>query len=238
METEGPVLTMLDVMGIQDFIFSTNKLKDAIGGSRIVELATSKEESGWLESWEKEKNVIVAAGGNARLEFDSMESAKAFATTYSRKILDDAPGLEVAITHQKLTSYPETLIKLDLEIQKAKLAHRPSVPLLGLGVTATCRATGLPATDFSDDDPPQPIARRVKLRRDQAQQEKRWNKFLENKKCPEGYGYIFPLKFDDLGRSFGDTSTIGVVHIDANGLGLRFKTWLKTQHQNNRRYRE
>jgi hypothetical protein len=231
METVGPVLTMLDVMGIQDFIFSTNKLKDAIGGSRIVELATSTEDSGWLECWET--NVIVPAGGNARLEFDSMESAKAFATTYSRKILDDAPGLEVAIAHQKLTSYPETLIKLELEIQKAKLAHRPSVPLMGLGVTATCRATGLPATNLSDDDPPQPIARRVKLRRDQAQRETRWNKFLENKKRLEAYNYVFPLEFDDLGRSFGDTSMIGVVHIDANGLGLRFKTWLETQQQNN-----
>jgi hypothetical protein len=40
------------------------------------------------------------------------------------------------------------------------------------------------------------------------------------------------MELDDLGRTMGDTSLIGVVHVDGNGVGAKIKDWLQQQDEN------
>jgi hypothetical protein len=103
------------------------------------------------------------------------------------------------------------------------------VPLLGLGVTASCRETRGPATDFDADG--QPIAAGIAARR-KSELLDRWNDLLPPNAASfsTGGGPVkrlrFPLELDDMGRSRDDRSLIGIVHIDGNGIGRRIADWL------------
>ncbi|MFN6069956.1 MAG: hypothetical protein ACK45T_22935, partial [Pseudanabaena sp.] len=100
--------------------------------------------------------VVYAGGGNAVVLFkasDEYDYPKQFARGLSKRVLKDAPGINLVVAHsQKFTwSYSSnSLCKriqnlIENEITQAKRERVPSSPLLGLGVTADCRSTRLVA---------------------------------------------------------------------------------------------
>ncbi len=217
-----PVLTAIDVLGVQRFIFLSNRLKDIVVGSWLVHWCTSPKGALKVD----EKNIILASGGNAILEFENLESAKSFTSEYTRALHEKAPGLQVVLVHHEYSpgELASTLSNLQEKLARAKMAPSISAPLLGLSVTATCRETGLPASGFDPDDPNILLSREILKRRNKIKEANlRWAKFL-----PEP-NFEFPLELDDLGRSLGDTSLIGVVHIDGNSVGNKIKEWLEEQ---------
>jgi len=222
-----PILTAIDVLGVQRFIFLSNRLKDIVAGSWLVHWSTSVQDgalSGALKG--NKQNIILASGGNAILEFEDLESAKNFASQYTKSLYKEAPGLEVILVHYEYSSggLATALIKLQKELAKAKIAPPVSAPLLGLSVTATCRETGLSANGFASDDFNAPLSREILKRREKMKEaNSRWAEFLQNPNLE------FPLELDDLGRSIGDTSLIGIVHIDGNGVGAKIQEWLENQ---------
>ena len=120
--------------------------------------------------------------------------------------------------------------EVQIKIENYKLERRPSVPILGLGVTATCRETRHPATRLDADA--RPIAPGVAVRRDTISgRRSRWLKYAPSRSSVQGrracVDFKFPLEIDDLGRSRGDTSLMGVVHIDGNGIGKKLQDWLR-----------
>jgi hypothetical protein len=111
------------------------------------------------------------------------------------------------------------------DIERAKFQRTPSSPLLGISVTASCRVTGLPAVGFDAKDLSTPLSRMVKRWRDKSVADKakdRWRDFL-----PDAGRFGFPVDLDDLGRTHGDTSLVGVVHVDGNGIGRLIADWLQ-----------
>jgi hypothetical protein len=50
----------------------------------------------------------------------------------------------------------------------------------------------------------------------------RWNAFLNQRER-----FALPPEIDDMGRTRGDTSLVGVIHIDGNGVGERITAWLR-----------
>ncbi|MCX9080546.1 MAG: hypothetical protein OIN84_21475, partial [Candidatus Methanoperedens sp.] len=72
-----PVLTAIDVLGVQRFIFSSNRLKDVVTGSYWVHWSTSRE--GALKDLVSREKILLAGGGNAIIEYDSIEKAREFA---------------------------------------------------------------------------------------------------------------------------------------------------------------
>ena len=232
-----PILTFVDTLGIQSFVFASNRLRDVVGGSELVHQATSRQ--GWVDELGYKAQVIVGAGGNLLLRFNDLEQAREFAAQYSRKMLDEAPGLDVALVHHEYTDgqLAKAIQEIQIKIENHKLERCPSVPLLGLGVTATCRETRQPAVDLDVEGAP--IANTVGIRRKANDQDQtRWLKFLpcDYQQFRKGKGGLvelaFPVELDDLGRSHGDTSLMGVVHIDGNGIGQKLKDWLKEQVKN------
>lgn len=232
-----PILTFIDTLGIQSFIFSSNRLKDVVGGSELVSQATSRQ--GWIKELGYQDNVIVGAGGNLLLQFEDKDQAKTFAARFSGKVLDEAPGLEVALVHHKYDAgqLAQAIQEIQIKIENHKLERCPSVPLLGLGVTAVCRESQRPAVTLDIEGVP--IAGEVAARRrDNYQNQERWLNFLpcNYKTFQLGKGapveLTFPLELDDLGRSYGDLSLMGVVHIDGNGIGQKLKSWLDDQVEN------
>ncbi|MGH8899547.1 MAG: Cas10/Cmr2 second palm domain-containing protein [Egibacteraceae bacterium] len=230
-----PVLVAVDLVAIQRFVFQSNRLKDAVGGSQIAEWATSTE---GLVGELAPGAALVGAGGNAILEFegtDAADAAKRFTARYTRRLLQEAPGLEAAVAHRSYErgDLAKALLALQVDLGCAKTELRASAPLLGLGVTAVCRETGRPAVDVVQEDEAWiPVSGTVKAARDRRDEaKKRWaRRFLEGLPLQDGVGRVeFPLELDDLGRTEHERSLLGVVHVDGNGIGATIGKWLR-QH--------
>lgn len=225
-----PVLTAIDILGIQSYIFASNRLRDVVGASYLVEWATSRDGGLRLEIENvPTPKVVVAAGGNAILWFDSIDAAKQFVLQYSRRLLDKAPGLDVTIAHQFYDhgKLARGLLALQVELAKAKLHRRPHVPQLGLSVMQPCAVTGLPASSNARQANNEWVSSRIAKIREAKTVEiaaSRWEPFLPPDVC--GRKACFPDVLDEMGRTRGDTSLIGVVHVDGNGIGKRIQRWL------------
>ncbi len=216
-----PVLTGIDVLGVQRYVFASNRLRDAVAASWIVHWATATD--GALNDSGGE--VLLASGGNAIIRFGDDARARDFAARYTRRLYEEAPGLEVVVVHRihAAGALAAALGRLQVDLARAKLDRVPSVPQLGLSVTATCRITGLPATGFDPQDATIPLSRMVLRWREQRVRERamaRWDALLA------GHArFAFPPEIDDMGRTRGDTSLVGVVHIDGNGIGQQITAW-------------
>ncbi len=219
------VLTGIDTLGVQRFIFASNRLRDIVSASWLVDRATS--ENGLLGE-SGAKKVLLAAGGNAILEFADLESARSFTTRYTRHIYDEAPGLEVVVAHHTFEEggLARALQELAVDLARAKLERLPSTPLLGCSVTQPCAITGLPAVGFDPQNRGVALSRSIlALRQGKIRRlaRERWQRFLPD----GGAEFAFPDEIDEMGRSRGEKSLIGVVHIDGNGVGERIRQWLR-----------
>ncbi len=223
-----PVLTAIDVLGVQRFVFMSNRLRDVVTGSYLVHWCTS--EKGALKGLISTQNILLAGGGNAIVETGSMEEARKLAARYIRRLHDEAPGLEVALVHKEYDdgSLARTLLDIQIELARTKTERFPSAPLLGLSVTASCSETGLPACGFDADEPTAPLSKEILSRRKKREEANRhWEAYLK------GWDeFAFPLELDHLGRTMGDTSLIGVVHVDGNSVGSKIKKWLMGKSEN------
>ncbi len=159
------ILTIIDVTGTQDYIFGTNRLRENIGASELVALATDS----WVKMFAA-RNVIFCGGGNAFLLFDNLDDAREFTKKFTKKLLLDAPNLEVVVKHEsfdensveefeiptdktddfgeaitKTVSRPMILTAVEntfIALNKKKMNRQVSAPLLGLAVSAQCISTG------------------------------------------------------------------------------------------------
>lgn len=250
------VVTILDITGIQAYIFGSNKLRDNIGASQLIEWATKKwlyetlnqaggaqitphsDDSFSTPAIDDEKvqaELIYAGGGNAIILFANMERAKFWATAYSRHLLQHAPRLGFAIVHSPPFAWkPESndLIQIidDLKnnaLLTTKQTAQTSVPLLGLGVTASCQSTGLPAVEYHKEASTyRPVSSEVKAKLTHDTQQyadKRFQKMFEPFAQLE---LKLPYDFDDLVGGEGqsrDQGYIAVVHADGNAMGQVFQ---------------
>lgn len=250
-------LVLVDTTGIQSYIFGSNRLRENVGASHLVYLATE----GWLRDRPaellgtdahnlREGNIIdelriekgldaellYAGGGNTLLLFRNDDNndtaAKRFTQNLSRKLLEEAPGLDVVAVRQPVNWDRSLAQALDVgfaEMKRRKAERERSQPLLGLGVTAACQSTGLvanwEAAEPGEAEQPLLVSAEVyaKWQNNIPAKVRLRNEFLAS--LPKTFD--FPSDFDDLGRSKGDFSYLAVVHADGNGMGKRMEALTK-----------
>ncbi len=285
------VLTMIDTAGIQDYIFGSNRLRENIGASYLVEQATrawvcdtlnrfeghnikdSKQNEDEANRIDRDRlieqdgqtsELIFAGGGNAAILFRSPDDAKDFAWKLSRQVLEEAPGLEIVIAHSEPFEWnphgeglsPEEDLRKQIDklrdgrlAEKKRTRQATPTPLLGLGVTAECEATGLVATQNSLDLEAEPrlVSREIMAKLEVTQKDKLDGK-IRNKakdrllrclrKADPNFNadqFEFSDNLNHLGRIGGEESYIAVVHIDGNSMGEVIKNYV-AQAKNNREY--
>jgi hypothetical protein len=258
------IVTVIDTTGIQPYIFGSNRLRENIGASYLVEQTTNdwvksvlrhifkqnvyvcepETEVKCIEQDNLDAELVYTGGGNAVILFKDKNDAVKFTKALSEKVLREAPGLKIVVAHSepfewgnKLSEIVDNLMK---KLEKNKREYNPSVPLLGLGVTANCLSTGFAAVDSSERysvPTSYPVSREIveKLRSVDSKREAPANKKLKEiifKGLQLG-DYEVPYDVDDLGRTEGQSSYMAIVHADGNGMGDRFK-----EHGKNKSDRE
>ncbi|MEG4517142.1 MULTISPECIES: Cas10/Cmr2 second palm domain-containing protein [unclassified Microcoleus] len=251
-------VTVIDTTGIQDYVFSSNRLRENIGASYLVSQATKEWAEKALLDLAKELNqkvhipkrnslqeihignedvaaeIVYAGGGNTVLLFANFEYAERFTQILTKRVLQNAPGLNIVVAHDKEFELDKGAFKkklnqlLEKELAKKKRERVASVPLLGLGVTAACRSTQFPAVNTSekyidaDEEDIYLISREseAKLKAVPKANQKLIEKFAGTFNSDI---YDFPYRTDYLGRSEGESSYVAIVHADGNGMGNRFQ---------------
>lgn len=220
-----PIITGIDILGIQKYVFASNRLRDVISASWMVEHVTSR---GTLAQWGLAADRVRGnAGGNAIVRFDSLDAAKKWTGQYTRWLQDTAPGLEAVVAHQLYgeKSLAWGIKALQISLARQKLERVPAAPQLGLSVTASCSITRFPATDLDHGDLVSPRVKHLREKVSEARQG--WEEYLPKQLADvPNWRVEFPPEFDQLGRSRGETSLLGVVHVDGNSVGRSIQKWL------------
>lgn len=209
----GKTGLLLDVSGIQKYIFGTSKLKQNAGASWIVEHILTEE---YLE-----EKPIYSGGGNALLKFDNETSAKEFAKKWTLKVLKKYPGLQPLAglhTSEEYSddNFGEFLNDCRKALAKTKALYQTQTELSRYGVTAECIHTGGSANIYDG----QYISVIAKIKEKYFDES---TKLLKNK--TKMTGTRFPYELTDIGGKTNDNyrSGIAVVHIDGNEMGHRFQ---------------
>ena len=253
-------LTVLDTTGIQNYIFGSNNLQHNVGASGLVHCATNDwvfDELNNLEKTNVKNNgdidtkvniengslnseLVYAGGGNAVIIFSENESAIEFTKRLTCKILLEAPGLQLVASHtdfdwDKKNSLKETILNTTHNVNKKKHNRNISNPVLGLGVTADCQYTGLPAVNIrpeSDNN----LEKEVRISSEVAA---KWDFFKPaNKRLHDMFpldGLKYVSNFNDFGTKH-ESSYIAVVHTDGNSMGERVWNIANQCSNDNREY--
>ncbi|MBC8213796.1 MAG: hypothetical protein H8E71_04065 [Candidatus Marinimicrobia bacterium] len=221
----GKTGLLLDVSGIQKYIFGTSKLKQNAGASWIVEHILTEE---YLE-----EKPIYSGGGNALLKFDNETSAKEFARDWSLRILEEYPGLQPLAglhTSEEYSddNFGEFLNDCRKALAKTKALYQTQTELSRYGVTAECIHTGGSANYFdtkltsgdnrSADAQYYSELAKIKHLNDDKAKDSLSNKIdVAKNDIPENFNHIGGKTNDNY------RSGIAVVHIDGNEMGHRFQ---------------
>lgn len=142
----GEYLYGASCQGIQSFIFETDKLREIVGGSELVEqLCTTDFEYFLTKLKVSDFEKITGAAGNIRYIFKK-EDAEKVVWEFPKHAVDFAPGITISQAVQKIG---DTLSKEDMDALERKLkaqrnmAWRPAN--LGFQAVERCRRTARPA---------------------------------------------------------------------------------------------
>jgi hypothetical protein len=250
---------MLDIADIQGYIFGSNNLQQNLGASELVTQATRRwifevlrddlklphngvKTNDWLDyaildkkdvAHELAVEVIYAGGGNAALLFAKDDDCRKFVRQWTRRVFEEARGLQPVVKSTPI-DWTKDVLKDKLEnlrhdLYDGKVNTTPAAPLLGLGVTAACVFTGLPATKVEDDQLISTEAKhKIKVRKEADErlrkvllEDEQIKKLLGEKKI----NLEFVYNFDEFGTR-DEFSYMAVIHADGNRMGERIKTRL------------
>lgn len=217
------ILSLYDVTGIQPYIFGSNRLKEILGASLLVHRALDGELKDALAG---DGELLWSGGGNAVVKASSMEKARGIATRLSKALLERAPGLGLICHHEVWdgadATYGEAHRKAHETLAVRKDARWPEAHFDGAGVTALCAASGEPVTEWrkdQDDAPGRWLSPSILAKLDAAEDANQ--RLQEFYALPQDYDYT--TETNELGRTYGERSYVGVIHVDGNNMGERFK---------------
>ena len=199
----------VSVQGIQDFIFKTNKLKEIIGASKIIEDMDSKDFQKEYNLKEKPEKLLQAAG-NIRLRFNNKEDLEKVVKNFPKDIMLAAYGITISqAVVEDTNDYKKDSKELEkkLKIQRNKV----SIPLdFHFNILKQNPRTALPLVSSDKDKATEQKVERFKLFADKQKKENRETIF----------------KIEDLSNN---KNKIAIIHADGNGLGNIVKELNETE---------
>lgn len=121
------------VQGIQDFIFETNRLREIVGASEIVERICTDR---FLDLIDASKvDVVLSAAGNVRIKSESKDALETIVNQFPQMVAKLAPGMTLSQAVVKCGgTEKEDFNKLEqaLKIQRNKAIRPTEITALGI----------------------------------------------------------------------------------------------------------
>jgi len=226
----SPVLAMYDVRGIQRYIFSTNRVRDIIGASNLVEnilqngldaasaFMKEKEQGGqYLVNWTEDDpeaflkddatqmQVLFIGGGNAYVAFRSGAICAEVNRFLGKYILSYTYSLNLAVAVVENTGdYKKDYSALHARMREIKALMPETKPTGAFPFMEVDSVTGYPLAKY-DKGAQEYVSTEAYLKR------KHLRSDSETK------------VLDEMVSQKGDNSVLAVVHIDGNGMGNRIR---------------
>lgn len=204
-------LTILEISQKQAFIFASNKLKDNVRNSAIIESVLSANylmDALKSEGYSNEENMVYSGGGHTILEFQDMNEAKRNIRILTEKIYKEFEDIEVfakVIEFDEQKSAKENINTLISELEKKKAIRKSAFRQGSYGL------------EFIDTN----TLSRVSKSKDEEALKRVEDEVYKKEKSLFPEGFDSADKFENLGGSKNDSNFIAVVHIDGNGMGKR-----------------
>ena len=212
------------VQGIQSFIFETNKLKEIVGASEMIEQICTEKYKDFIEADKIE--VILAAAGNIRLIAEDTDELKEIVRRFPKEASDCAPGITISQAVVELIENKEkdsmNTLEDRLKIQRNKPPRPTQITALGI---ERSRRTGKSAIERDKDgcliDKASYLKRKNLTGKDLDAHSHLASKLigLPNvafKKIKDRKIH-FPLNMDDITNK--QCGWLAVIHADGNNLG-------------------
>jgi hypothetical protein len=220
------------VQGIQSFIFETNKLKEIVGASELVEQICTDLFYKVANINEEDNKIILSAAGNIKYIFDDETKCRDFVRIFPKSVMEFAPGITIS---QAVVAFEGDDNSKEIQTLEEKLkVQRNKVPLsteIGFMALERARRTGGVAYKYDDGEA---IDEATQQKRSYANNYKLFEKMsgLDFKKMSD-FKPNRELSFDteDMTKS-GNNSWIAVIHADGNGLGQIIQNHGKEMTQN------
>ncbi len=239
-ETLQRVLAMYDIRGIQDYIFRTAKVKDAIGASAIVEdiieeamedaVKKVKQEGETFTTdliWYDENGVrdfhmeeaadiqvLYVGGGNAFFLFRDQILCEKINRHMSKYVIETTYSLQLAIAVTEYNGdYKKDYNLIFQKMNQIKETMIISRPLGALPVMDTDAKTGYPIVSSSE-------GKWISVQEEKVEET---IKKKEREKDVRAEIAHAEKIFDNYVTKKGTDSTLAVVHIDGNNMGLRIR---------------
>jgi len=206
------------VQGIQEFIFKTNRLKDIVGASEMVEIISQDFSS----KYENYCDVIQKAAGNIKILFNTEKDVQEIVKHLPKEVMQYAYGITLS---QAVVTVNGTLTKDDLDSLEEKLKsarNRPTLPLdSNINIMKLSPTTGRATCSYD---------RSKKEFIDYATEKKRATKphRLEKKIDPEAKKHFA----QELSEISNKKNKVAVIHADGNGLGKLLQNLAKKLETN------
>lgn len=213
------VAVLVDIAGKQNYIFSSNKLKDIVGASEIIRQVTD-------EKYIKEHGKLSSingnfSGGNALIFFDGVEEAKEFISIYSKFLLENFPSLVVYFAINESfdeSDFKGSNSKTHQILDEIKNSFYPLSQPLSLGIEQLCPNSDFPTGDYLDKKSRSHISKATHKKQIKADEA---NKNFQNAYKESLGKYTISYELDKIAHD--EKSFIAIAHIDANDLGTKVK---------------
>lgn len=228
------ILAIYDITNIQNYIYESNRLRDNIGASNLVEkclevflinvIKKEFEENQITLNWKDESikfftnnsikcEIIYIGGGNALVLYRNEELWKNINYKFSLELLEKAPGLSFVTEKVEVTNdFSKDRKKLFAALNEKKSRICYSEAMRTLPITKECKISGKPASKY-DEISFEYISDSINAKREE------YNLVSKNELYKE---------FDDLGGEKGD-SLISIVHIDGNNMGAKIEELIERE---------
>ncbi|PKM59973.1 MAG: hypothetical protein CVU99_10565 [Firmicutes bacterium HGW-Firmicutes-4] len=223
------ILAVYDTVGIQDYIFNSNKLAENVGGSKLVadifasvfpEIISAH---GGVANWRKKKElsqsqsceIVYQGGGNAYVVFEDQALFQSVTEQFLAEIVKITRGVGLAVAAIETDlgdSYQDDMKKLNKRLALAKGNLNRPMLAGNQPITKQSVRTGSPVTAFISGEDKEYIDVEQGLKRERYRLErenssglvKSFNKLIEDTKGTDSFIAIIHADGNNMGKNIGE----------------------------------
>lgn len=208
------------VQGIQSFIFQTNKLREIVGASELVEEICSKFFEKQLKALGitySDDNLLIGAAGNIKYIFENKEDCEKVVRNFPKAVMENADGITISQAVVETGKFEDDIQELENRLRTQRNKSLSIRDTAGLMATETARRTGGVGFDYVKNEVVD-LGQQQKLQAAKSANERLTKDIFESGQFKAAE---FPFDISEMIKKDKNQSWIAVIHADGNSLGKK-----------------